>query len=60
MVNKKGVTLFRVITVLVIVGILGGVYFVFSFLFRDDTVIPPEKIATVAREDMVRSVVATG
>jgi HlyD family secretion protein len=60
MVNKKGVTLFRVITVLVIVGILGGVYFVFSTLFRDDTVIPPEKIAAVAREDMVRSVVATG
>lgn len=60
MVNKKGVTLIRVITVLVIVGILGGVYFVFSTLFRDDTVIPPEKISTVAREDMVRSVVATG
>lgn len=60
MANKKGSALLRTVTVIVIVGILGGIYFVFSSLFSQKEVIPAEKIAAVSREDIVRSVVATG
>ncbi|HOT01194.1 MAG TPA: efflux RND transporter periplasmic adaptor subunit [Acidobacteriota bacterium] len=60
MANRKGSTALRIVTVVVIIGILGGVYTTFSILFRRDESIPAEKITTVARGEMVRSVVATG
>lgn len=56
----SGLTILRVVTVLVVVVILGGVYFVFSNLFNTPNRIPPERIAPVKRGEMVKSVVATG
>lgn len=60
MANRKGSTLLRVVTVFVVLGIAGGVYFVFSSLFGGEPPIPAEKITPVKRGDLTRSVVATG
>lgn len=60
MTKKNGILLSRIITITVVVVILSGVFYVFSSLFSEKTVIAQEKIATVTRGDLLRSVVATG
>lgn len=60
MANRKGSTLMRVVTVILLLAIMGGVYLVFSTLFSRKSTIAEEKIAPVSRGEMVRSVVATG
>ena len=58
--NRSGITVLRIVTVVVILVIIGGIYLVFSSLFQTEDLIPPERIIPVKRGEMVRSVVATG
>jgi HlyD family secretion protein len=58
--TKTGVTVLRLVTIVVVLIIIGGIYFVFSNLFSSDTRIPDERIVPVQSGEMVRSVVATG
>ncbi|MBN2431960.1 MAG: efflux RND transporter periplasmic adaptor subunit [Acidobacteria bacterium] len=58
--NKTGVTMLRIVTIVVVLIIIGGIYFVFSNLFSTDSLIPDERIVAVQSGEMVCSVVATG
>jgi len=57
---RKKITVVRVFTILIILGMIGGVWYVFSTLFSNDVKVPPEKIVQVVKEDITQSVVAVG